>query len=261
MGLEKDLIIPYNNGDFYLRERYWRENQEMENNQGENVKAYQYVFDYFSEQIISGKLKINDKIATERDIAEQLGVSRNTIREVMHMLEINGLIECVQGSGNYVRCDPQEYMLKSSRMIMALLGINNSEIFYLRRGFEMTAFELAIDAAKQEDLDEMKRILEQMDKAETSRQGAEFDQAFHKALLNASHNRLLTLYYGMANDLINAFIKDFRARILTDKQRYEQLRRSHWGIYDALVNKDIDAGLQAMNRHFGIVNEYLLKRS
>ena len=54
-----------------------------------NKKIYQYVFDYFSEQILSGELKINDKILPEREIAEKLDVSRNSIREVMHMLEIN----------------------------------------------------------------------------------------------------------------------------------------------------------------------------
>ena len=57
-----------------------------------NQKTYQYVFDYFSEQILSGELKINDKILPEREIAEKLDVSRNSIREVMHMLEINGLL-------------------------------------------------------------------------------------------------------------------------------------------------------------------------
>ena len=58
----------------------------------EHKKTYQYVFDYFSEQILSGELKVNDKILPEREIAEQLDVSRNSIREVMHMLEINGLL-------------------------------------------------------------------------------------------------------------------------------------------------------------------------
>ena len=57
-----------------------------------NQKTYQYVFEYFSEQILSGKLKLNDRIPPERDIAEKLGVSRNSVREVMHMLEITGLI-------------------------------------------------------------------------------------------------------------------------------------------------------------------------
>ena len=111
----------------------------MDNSKLNGKKTYEYVFDYFSEQILSGKLKLNDKIPTEREIAEQLGVSRNSIREVMHMLEITGLIECLHGSGNYVRCDPVEYMLKSVNMVMALLEIDYAEIFHIRTGYEYAA--------------------------------------------------------------------------------------------------------------------------
>ena len=45
----------------------------MDNSKLNGKKTYEYVFDYFSEQILSGKLKLNDKIPTEREIAEQLG--------------------------------------------------------------------------------------------------------------------------------------------------------------------------------------------
>lgn len=92
-----------------------------------NKKIYQYVFDYFSEQILSGELKINDKILPEREIAEKLDVSRNSIREVMHMLEINGLLDCRQGSGNYIRCEPQEYMIQFMNMVMALHKIEYTD--------------------------------------------------------------------------------------------------------------------------------------
>ena len=86
----------------------------MDHSRFDGKKTYEYVFDYCSEKILSGELKLNDKIPTERELAEEMGVSRNSVREVMHMLEITGLIECQQGSGNYVRCDPMEYMMKSA---------------------------------------------------------------------------------------------------------------------------------------------------
>ena len=100
----------------------------------EHKKTYQYVFDYFSEQILSGELKVGDKIPPEREIAEKLDVSRNSIREVMHMLEINGLLECRQGSGNYVRCEPQEYMSTFINMVMSLSSISYTEVYHIRMG-------------------------------------------------------------------------------------------------------------------------------
>ena len=138
-----------------------------------NGKKYEYIFNYFSEQILSGELQLNDKIPPEREIAEKLGVSRNSVREVMHMLEITGLIECMQGSGNYVRCDPMEYMLKSVNMVMALMKIDYSEIFHIRTGYEYAAVRLAIETASPEELEELHQILLKMDQPMSSRESAD----------------------------------------------------------------------------------------
>ena len=120
-----------------------------------NKKIYQYVFDYFSEQILSGELKINDKILPEREIAEKLDVSRNSIREVMHMLEINGLLDCRQGSGNYIRCEPQEYMIQFMNMVMALHKIEYTEVYDILMGYETVALQLAIKNATEEEIEQL----------------------------------------------------------------------------------------------------------
>lgn len=220
-------------------------------------KTYQFVFDYFSEQILSGELKINDKIPPEREIAEKLGVSRNSIREVMHMLEINGLIECVQGSGNYVRCDPQEYMFKSVHMVMSLMEVKYTEVFHIRTGFELVALRLAMQVATEEEIEEIHEALIGMDEATDSVESGIWDARFHKRLLKASHNRMLILYASMISDLINTFIKDFHQRIMADNKRAGELMRSHWSIYEALINKDYTSGSIAMNKHFEIVEEQM----
>ena len=232
---------------------------QMENAKLNGKKTYEYVFDYFSEQILSGKLKLNDKLETEREIAEKLGVSRNSIREVMHMLEITGLIECLQGSGNYIRCDPMEYMLKSVNMVMALMEIDFSEIFDIRTGYEYTAVRLAIDAARPEELEEMHQILLKMDQPMSVKESAQLDIEFHHKLMNASHNRMLILYSSMLYNLMDQFIENFRARILTNRMRAELLRRSHWGIYNGLVEKDLEAAMKGFDKHFRIVEEQLQK--
>ena len=116
--------------------RRWRENEftDFKNLQNEKSKDISVCIRLFSEQILSGELKINDKILPEREIAEKLDVSRNSIREVMHMLEINGLLECRQGSGNYLRCEPQDYMVKFMNMVMSLQQIKYTEVYDIRMG-------------------------------------------------------------------------------------------------------------------------------
>ena len=224
-----------------------------------NQKTYEYVFEYFSKKIVSGELKLNDKILPERDIAEELGVSRNSVREVMHMLEITGLIECIQGSGNYVRCSPQDYMMKSVHMVMSLLQINYIEIFHIRCAYEYKALELAIDTATNEDLNELHQIANKMACPLSIKESAEYDTQFHKTLVCASHNRLLILYASMISDLLDQFIVNLRSKILEDKKRAELLQNAHLSIYEALVQKDLAYGRAAMQRHFEIVEEQLIK--
>lgn len=231
----------------------------MDNAKLNGKKTYEYVFDYFSDQILSGELKLNDKIPTEREIAEKLGVSRNSIREVMHMLEITGLIECMQGSGNYVRCDPMEYMLKSVNMVMALMKTDYDEIFNIRIGYEYAAVRMAIEKAEPEELEEMHQILLKMDQPMSSKESAKLDVEFHHKLVSASHNRMLILYNSMIYNLLDQFIENFRTKILMNKMRAELLRRAHWGIYHALVEKDLTAVMQAFDKHYRIVQDQLDK--
>ena len=227
----------------------------MESSSADYKKTYEYVFEYFSSQILSGKLKLGDRIPPEREIAAQLEVSRNSVREVIHILEISGLIESVQGSGNYVRCNPQDYMVKSVNMLMALQNIKYTEIFDLRCAYEYTALRLAMDHITQEELDETRAILVQMDETLSPKDSAVLDVKFHNMILSASRNRLLLMYTQMISSLLDHFVEDFRTKILMDEKKAAKLRASHWGIYEALVRRDYEAGVAAMDRHFKVVGE------
>ncbi len=231
------------------------------NNSHNGKKTYEYVFQYFMDQILSGRMKINDRIPPEREIAEKLGVSRNSIREVMHMLEINGMIECLQGSGNYVRCDPHDYLISSSRMVMALLDIDYEEVFHIRTGFELAALRLAIEEADEKEVGGIHEALINMEKAESPEDSTLWDQEFHSRLINASHNRLLILYSSMVRDITDRFIADLRGRIVINEESRDELSRAHWGIYDSLIRKDYMSGSASMNRHFEIVGDELFHKN
>ena len=220
-------------------------------------KAYERVFDYFTAEITSGNLRLNDKIPTERVLSETLKVSRNSAREALHVLEMMGLIECIQGSGNYIRCEPQEYMIQFMNMVMALHKIEYTEVYDIRMGYETVALRLAIKNATEEEIEQLHQILIKMDEVEDPKESGRLDMEFHNKLIAASHNRLIVLYSSMIAELMNRFISDFRVRIMADPRQAEALRRAHWNIYDSLVAKDFAAGSFAMQRHFDIVGEKL----
>ena len=63
----------------------------------------------------------------------------------------------------------------------------------------------------------------------------------------------------MLDNLLDQFIENFRTKILTNKMRAELLRRSHWGIYHALVERNLAEAMKAFDKHFRIVEAQLDK--
>ena len=68
----------------------------------ENRREYQKAIDYLSDQIRAGMLTVGSRLPTERAIAEDLGISRNSTREALRTMENMGMIESKQGSGHYL---------------------------------------------------------------------------------------------------------------------------------------------------------------
>ncbi|RHV68397.1 FadR family transcriptional regulator [Clostridium sp. OM02-18AC] len=222
-------------------------------------KAYERVFDYFTAEITSGNLRLNDKIPTERALSEKLGVSRNSAREALHVLEMMGLIECIQGSGNYIRCNTKEYMTRLMSLTMVLQHIDRTEVFEMRCGFEQTALAAAMEDAKPEELERMHEVLEKMDQPMSAQDSAALDIQFHKILMEMSHNELMIFYVDQMENLLKLFVKDLRTSILSDRRRAAVLRKAHWDIYEALTVRDEAAGAKALKKHFSVVRKHLEK--
>ena len=216
-----------------------------------NQKAYERVFDYFTAEITSGNLRLNDKIPTERALSETLKVSRNSAREALH--------ECIQGSGNYIRCNTKEYMTRLMSLTMVLQHIDYTEVFEMRCGFEQTALAAAMEDAGAEELERMHEVLEKMDQPMSAQESAALDMEFHKILMEMSHNQLMIFYVDQMEDLLKLFVKDLRTSILSDRRRAAVLRKAHWDIYEALKIRDEAAGAKALKKHFTVVRKHLEK--
>ena len=108
-------------------------------------------------------------------------------------------------------------------------------------------------------MEELHEILLKMDQPMSSKESARLDVEFHRKLVSASHNRMLILYDSMLDSLMDQFIENFRTKILMNKIRAEMLRRSHWAIYHALADKDLEMAIRAFDKHFRVVGEQLDK--
>ena len=83
-------------------------------------KAYEKVIDYIQGEMLKGELKRGEKRPPERELAELLGVGRNSVREAMRTLSLMGFISSTQGAGNFVSCNLEKNLAESTRMMMML---------------------------------------------------------------------------------------------------------------------------------------------
>ena len=93
----------------------------------QTTQEYEKAIAYIIDRIKEGSLQLGSKLPPERRIAEELGIGRNSIREAISILHGMGLIERVQGSGNYVSKHVGESIRQSLTVMLALGTITKEE--------------------------------------------------------------------------------------------------------------------------------------
>src|SRR5207244_5673735 len=107
------------------------------------------------------------KLPKERELAERLGLSRNSLREAVRALTLIGVLEPRQGDGTYVTSLEPELLLAGTTFVSDLLaGPNILELHRVRRILEPAATALAASRLTDEELDDLAETLKRRDEAE-----------------------------------------------------------------------------------------------
>ncbi|MGW7050147.1 FadR/GntR family transcriptional regulator [Streptomyces sp. NPDC054887] len=146
------------------------------------------VVDQLRAQLAEGEWAVGDRIPTEHDLAEQLGVGRNTVREAVRVLVHAGLLESRQGNGTFVRsaADP-------AAVLRGMRHANVLDVLELRVALEAEAARLAAVRRDEADLRTLRRVLGELH--EKGDRAADADLAFHLGVVEATHNAAFTEVY------------------------------------------------------------------
>ena len=217
---------------------------ESEQTTSEYEKAIQYI----DQLIQQGSLQVGSKLPTERTIAEELGIGRNSTREALSILHGMGMIERVQGSGNYISKDAGGSIHRILRMMLALGTITENEIAEFRCMMEKAVCLFLLDRGLSEEQQiYFEEILQGMEAA-PAEGFLEFDKTFHAQLIRATGNPLFILLLESVSELYQEQI----ARVLqqTDEAARRELLTQHRAIYYHLTQKHKEAMLEAIDRHY-----------
>lgn len=220
-----------------------------------NTKVYEQVVEQIKSMIINGALKKGDKLPTERELAEQLQVSRTSIREAIRALEVIGLVEPRQGAGNYIKENFESSLFEPLSMMFLLEKGKPHDIFEIREAMELETAMLAADRISDAELKNLKELLDKIKDCEDEDSNIILDKAFHYTIARASGNVLIINVLNVISHLIDEFIKDARRNILTAKSNKEELNNLHEQIYYALKDRDVGEAYRAMKGHFKLIED------
>lgn len=219
-------------------------------------KSYERVVQYVKDEILAGRLCPGDKLATERVLAEQLSVSRNSVREGLRILENIGVISSQQGSGNYISLNFDETMSEVLSFMYFLKGMDERQVTEFRWFIEREAMLLAVKRADRKQKQRMMIHLDGLEKAITEENRVLHDKGIHRVLVEASRNDFLITNYQALTNLMDRYISSMRTRIISGMQSRNKLEYAHRVLVEGVVESDLEKGLTGLRDHFGYIEQY-----
>ncbi|MDO5563267.1 MAG: FadR/GntR family transcriptional regulator [Synergistaceae bacterium] len=208
-----------------------------------STRIYEKVVDRLKASIANGEYMPGDPLPSERNLMEQLGVSRSSLREAFRVMELLGLIESIPGKGRFVR-QPQ-----AAEGEGASIQLEDSAILELMEARRILDPAIAAESAMRAtpaDLMKIMRVIsltEKMMALPSSRAQADFD--FHLALAEATHNFVFVNITRMNFDLILATHDKIYGH-LEDKNAF---LNEHRRMYDAIFDHDAEGARQSAAAH------------
>ncbi|MDR5777161.1 FadR/GntR family transcriptional regulator [Caballeronia sp. LZ002] len=227
----------------------------------ESVKTKR-VSDIIGEQIRrklgTGELKPGDKLPAERDLALEMGVGRNAVREALRSLEMSGVVTLQKGpkGGSFVSNGSVRSLSQGLKDLLALRGITIGQLTRARVLIEMAVAQAACESADEDDLAALDAQLELAEAAYKRREyGAKLGYLvdFHNILANATHNPVLVFVMASIMELMH----DYATTVGPDRNdlSVKALRR----LTQSLRERDIEASRTAIREHLERLEERYLR--
>jgi len=199
------------------------------------------------DRIAAGDLAQGDRLAPEAELAELLGVSRNSRRDAVRALIQANVLDVRRGDGTYVTSLEPQLLLSGLAFVMDLMQDRTVlELFEVRRLLEPAATGVAACRITDDSLAGLRELLDAMRKSTTAEELITLDVEFHRSIVAASGNQTLV-------SLLEAlFTRTARARVwrgIWDRAALDWTYAQHELIVDALAARDAALATAAATVH------------
>jgi len=199
------------------------------------------VYEELKTQILTGKIIPGTRLM-EIELAENMGVSRTPIREAIRKLEKEGLVVIEPRKGAYAS------QISTDDMVA---------ILEVRQNMEGLAACFAASRINRTELDNLRDVFERYNQAvkeSNTKDMIKFDTKFHRAIVEASHNKILVQMIEQLQELVLRF----RYIYYDDFKRSEKMPKEHGDILDAITKGDGEAARIAADVHIERLKELVI---
>lgn len=205
--------------------------------------------------IVSGELKEGDRIPSERELCEQFGVSRASVREGLKILSLQGLLNRTN-AGTVITTNFSSILEETLSLKILLDDCSYEDVTEARMFLEKAMVRLAANRITNSDISIMAQQLELMIKAEEEDNNDKYvlaDIAFHQQIAKASNSRVLASLY---NSIITLVFRTQKS-VGYDKPVMKESIKFHGRILEALKQHNEEHAEKEMQLHLLDVQERL----
>lgn len=198
------------------------------------------------EWIIEGQFNPGDRLPTEHELIERFGVARSVVREAVVQLRALDIIEVFHGKGAFVSKVPLDLLRVRIRRLTNGTYAELTYLWEMREVLEVSIADLAARRRSDEDLANLERAIEAMDKALARGEiGVDEDADFHLYLTLATHNPVLVLVM----EDIATLVAPSRRRSLERPSRSVSSNLEHRSILRMVKLGNVAGARNAMTQH------------
>jgi len=225
-------------------------------------RVYAQIVDQIVELIRKGEFPNTTQLPPERDLAEQLGVSRASLREALSALQILGLVETRPGQGTFVCAEKVPSLLQYGA---SWLYEEEESPFAILKARKTVEPYIAALAAGQRSNASLKRLDEILDSVEADPSDrtifTEGDRKFHKAIAEATDNPVLVSMMSIVHELMGhrLWLTLMMNSTLATAGRVQEALGEHRRVYEAIKAQDEKAAAARMKEHLESVERYMIE--
>ena len=208
----------------------------------------------FKQLISEGALVPGARLPAEREMANNLRVSRGSLRQVLKMLEIMGVVSQRVGDGTYLNAAAHSMLAEPMEFLILLDGITFEELMDARLIVEPELAARAATRASPEQVAALRGSLDRMGNSADHGEVVEDDLRFHRTIFLMAENRVCSLMFSIVHESLHKLME-----ITSQMVDLEHTLRLHQRIYNAIKKGDPAEARARMFAHLTDAKELLTK--